>query len=141
MLRKILMSGVSMLLASQVLAGNESVKCNDKKCKINYSGHEDKNIDIPDGIESVKIKFAGSGDLTIEGKANEIDIFSSGSGDLDLSGLAAERADLFVSGSGRLYINVSDFVEGFASGSGRVVIEGGAKVDIENTSSGKIIQR
>lgn len=141
MFKKMCVSLIPLLMAGQTMASDVDMDCKSNACVLKYSGYKDQNIELPAGINSLQIRYSGSGDLTIEGNVGDIELRSKGSGDLDLRDLRAKTIDLDHSGSGAVYLNAVDTVAGFNDGSGKIVIAGGARVALEGSGSGRIYER
>ena len=70
--------------------------------------------------EKFKAEIQGSGDISVAGRAEELEVEIQGSGDVKLDELAAKRAAVEVLGSGDSTINVSDELTVHVAGSGDV---------------------
>ena len=90
--------------------------------------------------ESFKLNINGSGNVTITGNADNVDISIAGSGFADLSQLTAKSAKVAVYGSGNVTVNASDKVDVSITGSGRIQYTGNPKVKKLIVGSGKIRQ-
>jgi HSP20 family molecular chaperone IbpA len=71
-------------------------------------------------VKDLDIAISGSSDMTLKGKAEDQAFSISGSGDVDATGLKGSRAEVSISGSGDVKLNVSGKVKSAVSGSGRV---------------------
>ena len=67
-----------------------------------------------------KAEIQGSGDISVAGRAEELDVEIQGSGDVKLDELAARRAAVEVQGSGDSTVKVSDELTVHVMGSGDV---------------------
>ena len=67
-----------------------------------------------------KAEIQGSGDISVAGRAEELDVEIQGSGDVKLDELSAKRASVEVQGSGDSTIKVSDELSVNVHGSGDV---------------------
>lgn len=141
MFKYTLVSVVSFVMMGKVMASNVEMDCEANRCDLRYSGHKSKNLEIPRGIDFVKIRYSGSGDLALEGKVKEIKLSSRGSGEMDLQDLLAESIDLDYSGSGAVHLYASEAITGYHEGSGKIVVRGGAKVDLKGEGNGRIVER
>lgn len=98
--------------------------------KVTYHGflQDELNVDI-----------TGSGDVDLEGSANQLDAEISGSGEVAAYGLVVKNARLKVSGSGDIRTTVTQSVRARISGSGKIKIAGNpADRDTDVSGSGKI---
>lgn len=85
--------------------------------------------------QSVTIRIAGSGDIQLEGKAENAEISISGSGNADCNKLQVDHAVARISGSGNVHIFSNKSVKASISGSGNVEYRGPA-TDIESHAAG-----
>jgi hypothetical protein len=90
-----------------------------EKIKVALSGAG--NIDLTN-IEYTHLKadMSGAGNMTLKGKATEIDMDMSGAGNIDAVNLAAEKGRCDVSGVGRISCDVRDDLQAHVSGIGGV---------------------
>jgi hypothetical protein len=108
--------------------------------------------------ENMKVRLSGSGDVTAKIFCNNLNVNLTGSGDIKLSGIA-EKSDIELTGSGNIsslpllenksfttitgsgdvYISVSEFLDVKISGSGSVYYQGNPAVNFDVTGSGQII--
>lgn len=70
-------------------------------------------------VKKLEINLSGSSDTHLKGRAENQEINISGSGDVDASKLAGNRADVAISGSGDVKLNV-ERVRSSVSGSGEI---------------------
>jgi putative autotransporter adhesin-like protein len=107
---------------------------------------------------ALALDLSGSGDLRFEGNAAAVTAVLDGAGEIDLAGetrdvqlslsgsgairgrrLAAESADVDLSGSGDVSVNASESVRVSLSGSGRIDLYGDASVDgYDKSGSGEL---
>ena len=85
-----------------------------------------------------KAEIQGSGDISVAGRAEELDVEIQGSGDVKLDELAAKRAAVEVQGSGDSTIKVSDELSVHVAGSGDVNYIGEPKVSKTGDASGNV---
>ena len=92
------------------------------------------------GLEAEKFKaeIQGSGDITVAGRADELDVEIQGSGDVNLDDLQAKRAAVEVQGSGDSTVKVSDELTVHLAGSGDVKYIGEPKVTKTGDASGNV---
>jgi len=88
--------------------------------------------------EKFKAEIQGSGDISVAGRAEELDVEIQGSGDVNLDELAAKRASVEVQGSGDSTIKVSDELTVHVAGSGDVKYIGEPKVTQTGDQSGNV---
>jgi hypothetical protein len=80
-------------------------------------------------------QLAGSGDVTLKGRVERLNITVSGSGDVDAFGLDSVEARVTCSGSGDVRVKASDRVDAAVSGSGDVRYRGNPKT-VERSVAG-----
>jgi hypothetical protein len=88
--------------------------------------------------EKFKAEIQGSGDISVAGRAEELDVEIQGSGDVKLDELAAKRASVEVQGSGNSTVKVSDELTVRMMGSGDVEYIGEPKVTKTGEASGEV---
>ncbi len=88
--------------------------------------------------ETFKAEVQGSGDISVAGRAEELDVEIQGSGDVKLDELQAKRAAVEVQGSGDSTIKVSDELTVHVAGSGDVKYIGSPKVTQTGNASGNV---
>ena len=88
--------------------------------------------------EMFKAEIQGSGDISVAGRAEELDVEIQGSGDVKLDELAAKRAAVEVQGSGDSTINVSDELTVHVAGNGDVKYIGSPKVTTTGDTSANV---
>lgn len=71
-------------------------------------------------VQKLSVNVSGSADMTLSGKARDQYFAVSGSGDINATDLRGETADVAVSGSGDVTLNVSGKVRSAVSGSGNI---------------------
>lgn len=92
------------------------IKANSFKLSSSGSGDVKAEFDV----QSLKISISGSSDMNLKGVADEQQIAISGSGDVNATQLRGKTADVSISGSGDVELNVSGKVKTRVSGSGNV---------------------
>ena len=87
------------------------------------------------------IKSRGNGNITVEGKAENIDIQRSGNGNVYAGKLIAKNATVVSTGNGNVKVNVSDIFMANGSGNGDIQNIGKAKAtsNSKKTGNGSII--
>ena len=109
-----------------------------KTLKVGIGGSGDIKIE---GIEvgELSTKIAGSGELTLTGKADKAAYSVSGSGDVNASKLKSKAVEASVSGSGNISCNAEESLDAHASGSGDISYSGNATaVKTKVSGSGNI---
>lgn len=103
------------------------------------SGSGDISLAIDTG--DLGIKISGSGDIDLSGRASNMEVKVSGSGDLNAYALAAENANVMVSGSADVKVSVSGSLDARVAGSGDVHYKGNPKkVSSKVSGSGDVTQ-
>lgn len=91
--------------------------------------------------DSLAIRLAGDGDVTVAGKATASQVEISGSGNADLGALALDRAEVRISGSGHAKVGPKSFAKLDISGSGDIELVGHPKrLETHVSGSGEINQ-
>lgn len=90
---------------------------------------------------SLRIEISGSGAVTAQGTANDLNLTISGSGDYQGAQLASNRATVKVSGSGSAIIAASETLNADVTGSGSIQYVGDPKVTQQVTGSGSVLRR
>ena len=76
---------------------------------------------------SVEASVAGSGDLVLDGQAEEAQYSVAGSGDLNAFGLEAKSVNASVAGSGDITCHATDYLKARTTGSGSIGYKGKPK--------------
>ena len=85
------------------------------------------------------VDISGSGNVTLTGETERLDVVITGSGDVRAAEFAADTARLNSSGSGSIHSLVTNSVKARISGSGKIKLFGNpAQRDTNVTGSGKI---
>jgi hypothetical protein len=103
--------------------------------KISGSG----DMDIFAQCENLETGISGSGKVEIDGNADYAYHNISGSGKMQAYNFEVKDAEIRISGSGELYVNVTDNLIAYISGSGNIHYIGNCNVTLNNSGSGKII--
>lgn len=111
--------------------------CDGFNADISGSGDIEAYIEA-DHVDS---DVSGSGEVILEGIARETSFKISGSGKIHAYDLETETCDALVSGSGAMYINVSDYLEASISGSGKIFFVGNPSVHTHISGSGEVVDR
>lgn len=88
-------------------------------------------------IKAVQLesKISGSGNVSLKGSARNTELMISGSGNLDAENLASENCQVRISGSGNCRVQVDNSLDSRVSGSGNVFYRGNPE-KLTNKSSG-----
>ncbi len=89
--------------------------------------------------DSIGVIVSGSGNVEIKGQTDFADLLVSGSGKIYLYEFPAKKCQVKVSGSGKVFMNVSELLEVVISGSGAVYYKGHPHVDSHISGSGKVV--
>jgi hypothetical protein len=101
--------------------------------------HGSGDVDVKDlKAEKFKAEIQGSGDISVAGSADEVDVEIQGSGDVKLGNLEAKRAAVEVQGSGDSTVKVSEELTVHLAGSGDVKYIGDPKVTKTGDASGNV---
>ncbi len=114
---------------------SEAIDSPELDLNLSGSGHIDLNIDVVDIYASI----SGSGHINLAGVASAGKMDISGSGNLEARGLIQNNCIARISGSGRMYIFVNDFIDASISGSGTIYYDGNPNISSHISGSGKVI--
>lgn len=118
-------------------SGNLEVSGNAKVFEGSVSGSG--RIDASVNADAAEFGVSGSGRISARGQVETINATVSGSGKVLASELAARRADVRITGSGDIELNISDELEAAISGSGSVSYKGNpSKVNSHSSGSGRV---
>lgn len=96
-------------------------------------------IDIPQAdFGSMACSIAGSGNIQVAGKSNDIRFEIAGSGDIAAKGLLANTGKAEIAGSGSVTCNISQTLKAEIAGSGDVFYTGSPAIDTDISGSGKV---
>ena len=107
--------------------------------RITLSGSGD--IDTQISAETLKANVSGSGNIFIEGDVLDSELVISGSGKIKSYDLEQNICKAVISGSGDMYVNVSEAIDARISGSGRVNYINYPVVHTSISGSGKVVDR
>jgi hypothetical protein len=86
-----------------------------------------------------RIYLSGSGNITCSGKSDNVEIILSGYGNIDLLDMEVGSADIHISGSGNVKMNVSDWMDVNIQGTGNVFYKGNPKISEHISGVGSVI--
>jgi hypothetical protein len=84
------------------------------------------------------VTLPGSGDISASGSVTRLNISIDGSGNAQCSGLIARNVDAVVSGSGDIFVTVTQSLDAKVAGSGAVLYSGNPQVTTSITGSGDV---
>lgn len=96
-------------------------------------------IDADFDSDLAEVRLSGSGEINMSGFTINADLLISGSGNLKGSDLQVKNCETLTSGSGNMWIAVSDNLSSRISGSGNVYYSGYPMVHSSISGSGKVI--
>jgi len=99
------------------------------------------NIELDIKGNNLKTEIGGSGSIVLKGYATSNDIQLSGSGNLDAFGCELESAKIKVSGSGSAELNVTSSLDAILMGSGNVKHKGNTKSVTKKVYGSGVIDR
>jgi hypothetical protein len=127
-------------LNSVALSGSGDVITKDKistdLLHVALAGSGDIKLEV--GAQKLEAAISGSGDIKLSGEATEFEVAVAGSGDVEAYDLAAEKADLKISGSGTIQCSVEKEIIARISGSGDIKYKGNPKTDTKVSGSGSV---
>jgi Putative auto-transporter adhesin, head GIN domain len=89
-------------------------------------------------FKKADVLVAGSGNVTLRGKADQLNAKVRGSGDIRAFDFPANTTRAEVSGSGNISIEVFDYLDAIINGSGDIRYRGNPKVDKKINGSGSV---
>lgn len=107
--------------------------------RVTLSGSGD--IDTQISSETLKADVSGSGSIFIEGDTFESEFVISGSGKIKSYDLEQNVCQATISGSGDMYVNVSEAIDAHISGSGRVYYINYPVVHTSISGSGGVVDK
>ncbi|WP_397362907.1 head GIN domain-containing protein [Olleya sp. R77988] len=114
---------------------NSTIDSNDFEAKVSGSG--DVTLDVK--AQSVEASVTGSGDLTLTGNTTNLEASVTGSGDFHGTNLEADYTEAKVTGSGDVEVVAKKKLKARVTGSGDIDYSGNPeKVDTKVTGSGDI---
>jgi hypothetical protein len=123
--------------SSELICNNHFNNLNDLELRISGSGRMSLDADV----RNINSDISGSGGLFMKGTADQVDFSISGSGSVNAYELMVVKANVRISGSGGIEINVQDKLDAHISGSGNVRYMGDPKVNSSVSGSGSVRSR
>jgi hypothetical protein len=121
--------------SGDVSTTNTFERLGDLEIRLSGSG----NISLDVNATEVETSISGSGNISLDGSAKSLDVHISGSGKIDAVDLRTEACEVSISGSGDARINCTSSIETSISGSGNVHYKGNApKVKASVSGSGDV---
>ncbi|MCF8234670.1 MAG: DUF2807 domain-containing protein [Bacteroidales bacterium] len=99
------------------------------------------SIEMETYCENIETRISGSGNIELWGSSIVADHVISGSGSVRTYNLPVETCYATISGSGNMYVNVSDLLDVVISGSGSVYYMGNPTVITDISGSGSVIHQ
>jgi hypothetical protein len=96
------------------------------------------DLDLETESDELNVRISGAGDLDLSGTTEYFDILISGSGSIDAYDLETREAEITISGSGNVFLDVEDYLKVSISGSGSVFYHGTPEIDSHITGSGTV---
>ena len=122
------------LSGSGDIMGKTKLKADIFKTSMSGSGDITLEIDAND----LEVSMSGSGDINLRGSAEDLEVSISGSGDVKAYELDAVNVDATVSGSADIKVSVSEYLKARVSGSGDIYYKGDPRVDSKTSGSGDV---
>lgn len=125
------------------VTGSGSVSANGKfssNNKMSFDVSGSGNITMEVNAPEVNADIAGSGVLNISGQARTVNVSIAGSGGYEGTNLKAENADINIAGSGDAAVFADVVLKASIAGSGNIKYKGNATVDKHISGSGEVIK-
>lgn len=107
------------------------------KVSLDHTGSGKIYASLQDGLE-VDATLTGSGIISLNGDAGTADFGLSSSGKIDALEMVVSRAGAMISGSGKIYVYATDYLDVTISGSGDLYYRGNPLITSRITGSGNI---
>jgi hypothetical protein len=99
------------------------------------------SVNLKVKTDELKAVNNGSGTITAEGSSNLVSIKNAGSGNTNLDTVSTFFLEVDSSGSGNVYTNAVNGIDGTLSGSGNIYYKNTKTVNIETTGSGQVLRQ
>jgi hypothetical protein len=130
------LEGVSISGSGDV-SGNEEF--NSDRFYADIAGSGDMSLNVR--ANSLESGISGSGSIYLVGSADSYDATITGSGDVDAFEMQARESSVVITGSGNCRVNVSERLSAKITGSGDVLYRGHPQISKNITGSGKVKDR
>lgn len=127
---------ISELAGSGKVRFKSDGKLKGDKLEVALSGIGEADLDVD--YDKLEVALSGNGKVKLAGKADKTEVAISGSADVDAPAMAAQEAEIAISGSGKAFVNVSKKLEIAISGSGSVRYKGDARVEQSVSGNGRV---
>ena len=123
------------LAGSGDVFGKDTISNDKFEARLTGSG----NITLEVNATDLETAISGSGDISIKGKATNLDAKIAGSGDIKCGNMISENVSASISGSGDIKVNCSKKLIGRVAGSGDIHYKGKPEsIDKKVSGSGEI---
>jgi hypothetical protein len=129
-LKGLSLSGSGLIQTGSFLSTNFSIE---------LSGSGD--IDTKISCDAIKANVSGSGTILIQGETSASNFAISGSGKIKTYNLLQKQCQATISGSGDMYLNVSQTIDARISGSGRVYFVNHPVIHSSISGSGNVVDK
>lgn len=116
---------------------NLNTTANSVNAKISGSG----TISMDAITTNMETRISGSGNIELSGETNTANHTISGSGNINAYNFFTKQCESNISGSGNMYLNVSDMLEVSISGSGSVFYMGDPQLSVNISGSGGVYKQ
>lgn len=125
------------------ISGSGDINVSDKFISRNFyadiAGSGDMSLNVR--ANSLESSISGSGSIYLVGSADSYDATITGSGDVDAFEMQARESSVVITGSGNCRVNVSERLSAKITGSGDVLYRGHPQISKNITGSGKVKDR
>jgi hypothetical protein len=129
------LSGITLSGSGRIETGSFS----GDEFRVTLSGSGD--IDSQISADQIKANVSGSGTIYLQGDAFETEFIVSGSGKIKSYDLEQSVCKAVISGSGDMFVNVTETLDAHISGSGRINYINNPVVHTSISGSGKVVDR
>ncbi len=132
----------SEIISCRVSGGGDLFLKNDRKTSeavVDIIGGGDMEVHI--NTEKLKCAISGGGDAFLTGHADEFEINLNGGGDVMADELITRSTKFHVSGGSDVYVNVSEYLNGYISGGGDVYYSGDPQKTFIDAKGGSEIHK
>lgn len=109
---------------------------NDAKMDISSTGSGTMTVDVD--APEIESNVTGSGEVTLSGETKKFSAEVTGSGDLNALNLMTEESNVGITGSGNISVSSSVKLDARITGSGGISYKGNAQVNSNVTGSGTV---